>query len=68
VKAYARRSGRDISSIAYHEVLGVFKPAVILQQIYRRYLDGQTRDGPFAGFGVLVERLGDKAQELMARA
>ena len=65
VEEYARRSGREVLSIAYYEVLGVFKLAVILQQIYRRYLDGQTRDERFASFGAMVEQLGAKARELM---
>jgi aminoglycoside phosphotransferase (APT) family kinase protein len=44
---YADRSGRDVGGIAWYEVLSIFKLAVILQQIYRRYVDGQTRDERF---------------------
>jgi aminoglycoside phosphotransferase (APT) family kinase protein len=34
-----------------------FKLAVILQQIYARYVRGQTRDPRFAGFGHAVRTL-----------
>ena len=58
---YSRQSGRDVSHIGWYEVLGVFKLAVILQQIYARYKIGQTRDPRFAP-------LGEQAQALMTEA
>lgn len=58
---YAQKSGRDVSNIGWYEVLGVFKLAVILQQIYARYHAGQTRDPRFAV-------LGEQAQSLMTEA
>ncbi|GGJ87465.1 phosphotransferase family protein [Deinococcus aquiradiocola] len=58
---YARQSGRDLSRIGWYEVLGVFKLAVIVQQIYARYRAGQTRDPRFAV-------LGEQAQSLMTEA
>ena len=58
---YARQSGRDVSQIGWYEVLGVFKLAVILQQIYARYHAGQTQDVRFAP-------LGEQAQALMTEA
>jgi aminoglycoside phosphotransferase (APT) family kinase protein len=68
VQEYALRSGRDVGGLAYYEVLGVFKLAVILQQIYFRFVQGQTRDERFRAFGPVVERLADRCRELMARA
>jgi aminoglycoside phosphotransferase (APT) family kinase protein len=57
---YAELSGRDVSDIGYHEVLGVFKLAVILQQIYFRFRRGQTGDKRFERFdervGALIRR------------
>ncbi len=38
--------------------------AVVLQQIYIRYLRGQTRDQRFAVFGTRVDALFDKATTL----
>ena len=62
---YAARTGRDISSIGWHEVLGVFKLAVILQQIYYRYAKGQTTDARFKDFHRRVGALCDTAFRLM---
>ena len=58
---YAVQTGRDLSGLVWYEVLGVFKLAVILQQIYARYHAGQTRDERFA-------LLGEQAQSLIGEA
>jgi aminoglycoside phosphotransferase (APT) family kinase protein len=65
VELYARLSGRDLSNIGYYEVLGVFKLAVILQQIYFRFHRGQTADARFRDFGVRVRSLAKMAVSLM---
>ncbi len=64
VTRYAERTGRDLSGIGYYEVLGIFKLAVILQQIYFRFVRGQTQDARFRNFGDSVRRLGDLAASL----
>ncbi len=51
VARYAERTGRDVTHIGYYEVLGVFKLAVIIQQIYCRFYRGQTQDTRFENFG-----------------
>lgn len=48
---YAQRSGRDVSNITWYEVLGHFKLAVIVLQIFARYRLGQTQDARFAPLG-----------------
>jgi aminoglycoside phosphotransferase (APT) family kinase protein len=60
---YADRSGRDVGGIAWYEVLSIFKLAVILQQIYRRYVDGQTRDERFRHLDRRIAVLADAASE-----
>jgi aminoglycoside phosphotransferase (APT) family kinase protein len=50
-KRYAERSGRDLASLPYYLVFGTFKMAVVLQQIYFRFHQGQTKDARFAGMG-----------------
>jgi aminoglycoside phosphotransferase (APT) family kinase protein len=57
LERYAARTGRDISDIQYHEVLGLFKLAVILQQIYYRFHRGQTQDERFRTFDRRVRGL-----------
>jgi hypothetical protein len=42
-------------------VFGLFKVAVVLQQIYFRYKRGQTQDDRFAQFDVRVRGLIDAA-------
>lgn len=64
IRRYAERSGRDVSRIGYYEVLGVFKLAVILQQIYYRFRRGQTRDARFEDFNKRVRGLVELADSL----
>ena len=50
-RCYAEHAGRDLASLAYYLVFGTFKMAVVLQQIYFRFHQGQTQDQRFAGMG-----------------
>ena len=50
VQRYAQQTGRDLAQLGYYEVLGSFKLAVILQQIYYRFSRGQTSDPRFQDF------------------
>lgn len=58
---YSARTGFDVSGILFHYCFGLFKVAVIVQQIYYRYLKGHTRDERFAHLGRAVEALGQAA-------
>ena len=64
VEGYAAATGRDVSHIGYHEVLGVFKLAVIIQQIYARFHRGQTGDERFRDFGRRAKGLARVAASL----
>lgn len=64
VARYAARSGRDLSAIAFYEVFALFKIAVVLQQIYARYLRGQTDDPRFGRLGDRVALLAREAEGL----
>lgn len=57
IARYAERTGRDLKRIAYYEILGIFKLAVILQQIYYRFHRGQTSDARFRDFDSRVKVL-----------
>jgi aminoglycoside phosphotransferase (APT) family kinase protein len=59
--ASAAASGLDLSGIGWYQVFTAFKLAVIIQQIYIRYLRGQTTDQRFADYGQRVATLIDKA-------
>lgn len=67
VDHYARHTGRDLSALAWHEAFGVFKLAVILQQIYFRFWRGQTTDERFRNFDQRVRALVDQSSEMMER-
>jgi aminoglycoside phosphotransferase (APT) family kinase protein len=64
VARYAERSRRDVSNILFYFVYGLFKNAVIVQQIYARYRQGATQDQRFAGMIQMVRAYG----QLAARA
>ncbi|MCL5116633.1 MAG: phosphotransferase family protein [Firmicutes bacterium] len=57
IEAYAARSGRAIHDFGYYLSFAYFKLAVILAQIYFRYLKGQTQDARFAHFGEATRQL-----------
>jgi aminoglycoside phosphotransferase (APT) family kinase protein len=67
LQRYAERTGRDLSHIRYHEVLGLFKLAVILQQIYYRFHQGQTQDERFRIFDRRVRGLIRQAVSLIEK-
>jgi len=54
VERYVAQSGRPVSNAAFYYAYGLFKIAVIVQQIYARYKQGMTQDARFAGLISLV--------------
>ena len=67
ISRYADRTERDLSRIAWYEILGIFKLAVILQQIYFRFHRGQTSDVRFRDFNHQVKGLATLASTLVER-
>lgn len=63
VARYGARRGVDVGSVPYYYVFGLFKIAVVLQQIFHRYHLGQTRDQRFAIFDQVAEALFVRARE-----
>lgn len=51
---YAQRSGREVGDISYYEVFGLFRLAVIAQQIYYRFARGETTSRRAAALGGFV--------------
>ena len=54
-------TGRDISRIVFYEIFARFKIAVVVQQIYFRWVKGQTQDERFRNLDVLVNGLAGDA-------
>lgn len=67
VAQYAVATGRDVSDAVFYYVFGLFKVAVIAQQIYARHRQGLTSDPRFARLGVVVAALGDQARQAITR-
>jgi aminoglycoside phosphotransferase (APT) family kinase protein len=57
IDRYADGSGRDLSEMHWYVVFGHFKLAGVLQQIFARWKNGQTKDERFATFGDRVRTL-----------
>jgi aminoglycoside phosphotransferase (APT) family kinase protein len=61
VLRYAERTGRDVSGVLFYYCFGLYKIAVIIQQIYARYVRGFTRDERFSRLKDRVAALGRQA-------
>jgi len=62
VTRYLQLSGRKCDDFTFYEVFGLFRLAVIIQQIWARYRAGQTTNPAFAGFGDAVDTLVNRAE------
>ena len=61
LERYQRTSGREVANAVYYYVFGMFKTAVVIQQIYYRYKQGLTKDERFAMMIMGVHALAEKA-------
>ncbi|TXD52672.1 MULTISPECIES: phosphotransferase family protein [unclassified Polaribacter] len=52
---YSQKSGRNIDNLVFYYVFGLFKIAVIAQQIYFRYSKGWTSDSRFSNLNKASE-------------
>ncbi|MCA1828340.1 MAG: phosphotransferase family protein [Myxococcales bacterium] len=67
VRRYGELSGRDVSGMLFYYCFALFKLVVIIQQIYKRYVEGLTRDERFAGLGLGVQIVARAAVDAAAR-
>ena len=65
IARYGERTGSDVDDILWYQVFAALKLAVIIQQIYIRYVRGQTQDARFAQYWRRVLGLAHKAQVLI---
>jgi len=68
VARYAERSGIPIPNFDFYHCFGLFRLAVIAQQIYYRFYHGQTRDERFKMLIVAVQVLEKSACALITRS
>lgn len=60
-EAYAERAGRPLEHVTFAYAFGLFKIAVIIQQIHARWVRGHTHDPRFATLDRLVRVLARQA-------
>jgi aminoglycoside phosphotransferase (APT) family kinase protein len=67
VEWYGERRGLTMSTDRwrFYEAFGLFRLAVILQQIWYRFVHGQTHNPAFAGFGAAVAHLEQRARRVV---
>lgn len=63
---YAAVTGFDLASVRYYEGLALFRIAVIVEQIYARYVRGQTADDRFARFEPIAPVLAEAARTTLS--
>lgn len=68
VDAYCARSGLSLTPAqwSFYEVFGLFRLAVIAQQIWYRYFHGQTTNEAYAAFGPAVGYLEARCRRILA--
>ena len=63
---YLERAGRSMRPVAWYHAFGLFKIAVIAQQIHARYRHGHTTDERFARLGEAVRLLAEMGGQVTA--
>lgn len=66
VSRYFKAAGLKEIDFKFYEVFGLFRLAVIIQQIWARYRAGQTSNPAFSGFGIGVNILINRADRLLS--
>ena len=66
IARYTQKSGRDVSDILFYYVFGLFKNAVIAQQIYHRWKQGFSNDARFGALLPMIQLLGERAAGAIA--
>ncbi len=63
-KKYAEYTGFNLENIAWYEAFAYGKTATILQQLYKRYVDGETKDKRMASLGDFAYALSVVAKKI----
>ena len=64
---YEKKSGKTIQNPTFYYVYGLFKIAIIAQQIYFRYHKGYTKDKRFSMLNIAVRSLGIMANQAVIK-
>jgi aminoglycoside phosphotransferase (APT) family kinase protein len=63
---YATATGLDVTNVRYFEGLALFRIAVIIEQIYARFVNGQTADERFGRFEPIAPTLAAAACDVLS--
>ena len=67
VERYVEKTGRKVDDFRFYEVYGLFRLAVIAQQIYFRYHHKETHNPAFKNFWVFAHYLAWRCKKLITR-
>ena len=65
IESYLAKSEWGCADFTFYEVFGLFRLTVILQQIWARYVAGETTNPSFAGFGEAVNLMVNRAMRMI---
>lgn len=68
VRYYGEKTGRAIHNLDFYYVFGLFRLAVIAQQIYYRWKLGQSKNPKFQAFGLFVNVLAQASEHVIAKS
>ncbi|ARU58390.1 putative aminoglycoside phosphotransferase [Oleiphilus messinensis] len=68
VDYYLSKTGYQVKSFDFYEIYGLFRLAVIIQQIYYRYFHGQTKDKRFSGFGFAAKYMEQRCLRMIEQS
>ncbi len=68
IERYSERSGIKIRNFDLYHCFGLFRLAVIAQQIYYRFYNGQTKDERFGMLKVAVQVLEEASKDLIDKS
>jgi len=67
IDRYAAATGRVLSNISFYYAFGLFKNAVIAQQIYHRWKQGHSSDPRFGALLPMIQLLGKKSAAIIEK-
>ncbi|MDT3446883.1 hypothetical protein [Pseudofrankia sp. BMG5.37] len=68
VDRHAARSGLDLAAIAWYEAFACWRLAVIRQQLYARYIRGESTDERMASRGESVGMLSRRGPRILTES
>lgn len=67
IAMYEKKSGRKMEDPVFYYAYGLFKIAVVVQQIYYRYKMGHTQDKRFQHFNMMADGMGKLAYQAIQK-